>query len=216
MNTRIPLYKRLLSYVYPVPIRRSAGSENEYLELNLYCNQLQLATEDALYSDGDRYKPARTAVKSLESVLPGIRHVLVLGAGLCSMVHVIRRREADPCFTLVEKDKVVLEWAMEFLEPNSPNKTEPICCDAALFMQHNTTSYDLVFIDVFKGRVVPGFVFSRTFLEQCRGSLAPGGHVAFNYIVNDNHEWERVKNVFDDVFPGGRIVTSGVNRLLIS
>ena len=59
MHTRIPLYKKLLSYLYPVPIRRSAGSENEYLELNLYCNQLQLASRcyQAIFDTGV-FRPA--------------------------------------------------------------------------------------------------------------------------------------------------------------
>ncbi len=183
--------------------------------MNLYWNQLQLATNDALYSDGDRYTPALAAMKSLKSFVPYMRSVLVLGAGLCSMVHVIRRKETDPFFTLVEKDKVVLEWAMEFLEPNGPEKTQPICNDAYIFMQENTAKYDFVFIDVFKGREVPDFVFTQDFLQQCRNSLMPGGHVAFNYIVNNEQEWDVVQGVFSGVFPGNRIVKNGLNRILI-
>lgn len=197
-------------------IRRSAGSENSYLEINLYCNQLQLATHDALYSDGDRYVPAVAAIKNLKSFLPYMRNVLVLGAGLCSMVHVIRRKEFDPCFTLVEKDKVVLEWAMEMLEPNGPDKTQPVCTDAEVFMQQNMLKYDLVFIDVFKGRVVPDFVFTHDFLQRCRNSLAEGGHVAFNYLVNNEREWEHVRGIFTEVFPEHEVVKRGMNRVLIS
>jgi spermidine synthase len=101
-----------------MPLRRGKGADNNYLELTLYKNQLQLGTKDVLYSDGDRYIPAVAAVKHMDDFLPHIRTVLVLGAGLCSIVQVMRRKKANPHFTLVEKDKVVLEWAMEFLEPN--------------------------------------------------------------------------------------------------
>jgi len=199
-----------------VRVRQSAGAENSYLEILLYQNRLQLATDDALYSDGDKYVPAVTAVSNLKSFLPYIKTVLVLGAGLCSMVHVIRRKEFDPYFTLVEKDKVVLEWAMEFLEPNGPHKTQPICNDAQVFMRSNTSMYDFVFVDVFKGRVVPQFVITEEFLRQCRNSLSPGGHIAFNYIVNDANEWEDVKKTFSSVFPGNKIIQSGANRILIA
>src|SRR3569833_2984900 len=132
--------------------------------------------------------PALAATKSIKKYLPYMRTVLVLGAGLCSMVYVMRRRRYEPDFTLVEKDKLVLEWAMETLEPKA-EKTRPVCADAEQFMQQNEAQYDFVFIDVFKGRVVPDFVLTRDFLLQCRNSLTEGGHVAFNYIVNSEQEW---------------------------
>jgi spermidine synthase len=196
-------------------VRRYDGTDNTYLEITLFQNQFQLGTNDALYSDGDRYTPAVTAVKNLRGFLPSMRSVLVLGAGLCSMVHVMRRKNTDPYFTLVEKDKVVLEWAMELLDPLKPEKTQPVCADAEAFMQTNAAKYDFVFLDIFKGRVVPSFVCTGSFLEQCRVSLAPGGHLAFNYIVNDAEEWEQVKNTFTTIFPQNKIIASSVNRILI-
>jgi predicted membrane-bound spermidine synthase len=197
-----------------VPIRRSAGTDNAYLEINLYCNQLQLATDDALYSDGDRYVPAVAAIKNLKKFLPVMRTVLVLGAGLCSMVYVMRRRRCEADFTLVEKDKTVLEWAMETLPPKAETM-RPVCADAELFMQQNEVQYDFVFIDIFKGRVVPDFVLTHEFLQRCRNSLSEGGHLAFNYMVNNEQDWVRVRNTFTDIFPEHDIVKHGMNRILI-
>lgn len=198
-----------------MPVRRGAGADNAYLEITLYKNQLQLGTRDVLYSDGDRYTPAVAAVKHLHDFLPGIRSVLVLGAGLCSIVQVMRKKKVSPHFTLVEKDKVVLEWAMELLEPNGPDKILPVCADAAAFMQATDTQYDFLFLDIFKGRTVPSFVYTADFLTRCSTCLAPGGHIAFNYIVNSKEEWEQVQNTFTSVFAENKIVTSGVNRILI-
>lgn len=198
-----------------MPLRRGEGADNNYLELTLYKNQLQLGTKDVLYSDGDRYTPAVAAVKHMDDFLPHIRTALVLGAGLCSIVQVIRKKKANPHFTLVEKDKVVLEWAMEFLEPNGPDKIRPVCADAVDFMQADTAKYDFLFLDIFKGRVVPSFVYTSGFLAACKERLAPGGRIAFNYIVNNKEEWEQVKNTFTSVFPENRIIASSVNRILI-
>ncbi len=198
-----------------MPVRRGTGADNTHLEITLYKDQLQLGTKEVLYSDGDRYTPAVAAIKELNQFLPGIHTVLALGAGLCSIVHVVRKRKIDPHFTLVEKDKVVLEWAMELLEPNGPDKIRPVCADAMAFMQANTAKYDLLFLDVFKGRVVPSFVYTVDFLSRCRDCIAPGGHIAFNYIVNSKAEWEEVKNAFTSVFPESSIVASAANRILI-
>jgi len=198
-----------------MPIRRGAGAFNSHLEITLYYNRVQLATEDALYSDGDKYMPAIVAINTIKAFLPSLHNILVLGCGLGSMVQVIRGRGFNPHFTLVEKDKVILQWAMEFLGAKEPGKTEPVCNDAEAFMAKNKAKFDFIFLDVFIGRVVPPFVYTPAFLIQCRNSLVTGGHIAFNYIVNSELEWENVKNTFADIFPEHEIVKSGINRVLI-
>jgi spermidine synthase len=198
-----------------VRLRRGAGDVNAFLELLLYQNQLQLATADVLYSDGTRYEPAIAAVKPLKAFLPSVKNVLLLGSGLGSMVRILHRRGCYPHFTLVENDKVVLQWAMEFLDAGTAAKTTPVCSDAMAFMANNTAKYDLVFIDVFMGRVVPLFVFTPAFLTMCKDSLNAGGHVAFNYIINNDREWEKVLQVFTLIFSDHKVVNKGVNRILI-
>jgi spermidine synthase len=183
--------------------------------LLLYRNRLQLATTDALYSDGDQYLPAVIVAKNLQSFLPSAKNVLILGSGLGSMVYVLHKNGFYPHFTIVDNDKVVLEWAMEFLDKGKTD-IEPVCSDAMAFMQHNSKKYDLVFIDVFNSRVVPEFVTSTAFLQLCHNSLVPGGHLAFNYIVNDKMRWERVKDDFSLMFPNNKITDLGLNRVLIS
>ena len=201
--------------MYPVPLRRSAGTVNAYLEIFLYRNQLQLAAINALYSDGDRYLPAVAALDSLKSFLPSVNNVLILGAGLGSMIRAMRKKGCYPGFTLVDIDKKVLEWAIEFLDDERVSSIEPKCMDAQLFMVENTTKYDLVFIDIFNGRVVPPFVSTTVFLQQCRDSVKEGGHLAFNYIINDDHEWEKVRNICTLLFPGHKILSYGINRIIV-
>jgi len=200
--------------VYPVLLRRGVGAVNADLEILLYRNRLQLATADALYSDGDRYLPALAIVKNLKTFLPAVKNVLVLGAGLGSMVRVIRQNGFSPDFTLVENDKVVLKWAMEFL-PDT-DRIAPVCIDARVFLEKNTAKYDLIFIDIFNSRVVPDFVTTILFLSWCRDSLSTSGRVSFNYMINDKHDWEDVQHVFGTVFPGYHTLDLGINKVLIS
>jgi len=201
--------------VYPVSLRRGAGAVNTSLQIYLYRNQLQLTTPDAFYSDGHRYRPAVDAVNHLKSFLPTVKDVLVLGTGLGSMVQVLRHKGFSPRFTLVEYDKTVLEWAIEFLAPLRAN-LEPVCMDAQLYMGRNTHKYDLIFVDVFNGRVVPAFVTSAQFLAQCRNSLAPGGRLILNYIINDPRQWDEVVAAFAILFPIHQVLEIQVNRILIS
>ena len=145
-----------------------------------------------------------------------MKTVLVLGTGLGSVVYIFRSMGADPVFTLVEMDKVVLQIAMELFETSSIRaKIEPVRNDALAFMEHNKAKYDLVFLDVFSGRAVPEFVTTHGFLTLCRESIAPGGHLAFNYIINDQQEWEKVLSVFAAVFPQHTVLDYGINRILV-
>jgi spermidine synthase len=189
---------------------------NTHLILLFYRGQFQLATNDAFYSDGDRYRPAIVMARELKTALPNVQSVLVLGAGLGSIVYVLRKRRIKPRFTLVEKDKTVLQMALELFATITPQpEIEPVCADAQNYMAQNSAKYDLIFLDVFSGRVVPDFVTTPGFLSLCRNSIAEGGHLAFNYIINDEQEWQNVKQTFASVFPGYRELDLGINRVLV-
>ena len=152
--------------------------------------------------------------RHLKKFLPAARNILVLGAGLGSIVEVMRARGYVPHYTLVEKDKTVLEWALEIL--GEDESLEPVPRDAESFMAENDRKYDLVFVDIFRGKTVPDFVTSPLFLRQCRDSVAPGGRLALNYIEVHKKKWEEVQKVLARVFPGSHIVSKDENRILIS
>jgi spermidine synthase len=131
-------------------------------------------------------------------------------------VRVLHSKGCDPRFTLVENDKVVLEWALECLDEKKNPGIEPVCIDAQLFMLRNTAKYDLIFIDVFTGRIVPTFVTTPLFLEQCRNSLNAGGRIVLNYIINDDDQWKAVSDTFSTVFPRHHMLSLHINRILIT
>lgn len=182
----------------------------------MYRNQLQLETTDALYSDGKRYEPALAIARYLKRDLAAVKSVLVLGSGLGSIVRVLHDKGHTPRFTLVEYDKIILRWAIEFMDTGLQANLEPVCKDAALFMGSNVRRYDLIFIDIFNGRVVPDFVTTPHFLQLCKSALNPGGRLAFNFMINDNKKWENARAVFLDVFPDNHILELGINRVLIA
>ena len=186
------------------------------LELYLYRGQLQLATFDALYSDGDRYQPVIAAVKEMKDRLSSINNVLVLGTGLGSTVRIINKAGVHPHFTLVDNDETVLQWAIEFLPTGQSAVVTPVCADAKEFVTTCSERYDLVVIDIFSGRVVPGFVTSEAFLSQCRTLVAQGGTLMLNYIVNKKENWEQASVHIAHLFPKAKIINLGVNRVIVA
>ena len=105
---------------------------------------------------------------------------------------------------------------MEFLENNTADTIMPVCNDAKDFVVTSNEKYDLVIIDIFSGRVVPGFVTSIDFLAQCRKRIAPGGYVVLNYIINKKEAWEQARANVAQVFPGSKVIDLGLNRVLIA
>lgn len=188
---------------------------NPHLEVLLYHDRLQLATSDALYSDGKYYTPAIAVVNYLKSFCPNMQSVLLLGVGLGSMVDVVASKGYSPAFTLVEKDKVVLRMALDYLQKWPLLQFEPMVEDAEVFMQRNTKQYDLVFVDIFNSREVPKFVSTLEFLSNCRDSMAKGGKVALNYIISNNDNWKHLQANFRMVFPTVHVINSDINRILI-
>jgi spermidine synthase len=192
------------------------GAGDAKFDVFLYCNQLQLGNAEILYSDGKRYKPAAVVINKLKSFLPTVNNVLVLGTGLGSIVRIVRSKGYDPDFTLVEQDKEILKCAVEFLAEDCPARINPVCSDAQAYMQKNTAKYDLIFIDIFIGRVVPDFVTTPSFLALCRNSLSPGGRLAFNYIINEDAKWQTAQATFAATFPEHKVINDGINRLFIT
>jgi spermidine synthase len=212
---KVPLSKRLLSYLYPVCIGQRSSEVNPVLDLFLYRNQWQLATSDALYSDGNRYRPLAIAFKVIKEHLPDIKNVLLLGTGLGSAVRMMHKIGHKVDTTLVDIDEEVMKWALELMPEEIAVNTRPVCEDAQVFLRTNEDMYDLIIVDVFLGRVVPEFVGTDDFLKKCRRRLNPGGHFILNYIVNNEDEWRAMQDVVNANFNHPKIVENGINRIII-
>lgn len=214
---QVPIYKRILSYIIPVRIREGSSEENPSLELFLFRGGYQLATPDAVYSDGKRYRPLVAAFKELEQELTRINKALLLGTGLGSAVQILENKGYYPEFVLVDKDSTILDWAKELLDSREQKQViRTVCTDAAIFMQENQEQFDLIIVDIFNGRVVPDFVTQADFLKSCRRSMNPGGRLVLNYIISDEAEWNRVLSRFRTVFSNYDMVGFGINRIIIA
>lgn len=196
-------------------MRKGASDKNPLLELYYYRGRLQLATADALYSDGEHYRPLRIGFKQIKSFLPEIKNVLVLGTGLGSAVQVMDKLGYQPDFTMVDHDSTVLKWALEAL-PGYGGQITPVCADAAGYMADNTTQYDLLVVDIFNSRIVPAFVTTQEFQVLCRNSIRPGGKMIMNYIVQRNEDWAPMDKTLRKIFPRCHCIDDGLNRVVVA
>jgi hypothetical protein len=209
--------ERFLSYIYPVVIEQGQGSANPYLEFLLYRNQWQLATEDAIYSDGIRYKPLHIALKNISfNRIQQLTNCLILGAGLGSAVQILHKKyKCKAQYKLVEVDGKILNWAMLLLEQMGIDNITGFENDAYSFMKEDEGNYDLIFVDIFNGRSVPNNFIQKEFLENSRNKLIPKGMWVMNYILDDQAEWNELVSNATETFKGLEIYSKNLNRLLV-
>lgn len=210
-------FQKLLSYLVPVRLYfATGGQENPILELCYYRGQYQLATIDALYSDGDRYRPVNVVCKHFANKLANVNSVLLLGTGLGSAVQVFRKRGYNPNFRMIDHDETILSWAKQILKPIDTQTIDTVCTDAETFIDEDHDTYDMLIVDIFKSRVVPDFVTTTEYLEKCKTHIKSGGCFAMNYIKQKNTDWDGIKKRIEFVFPNAQFIQDGANYIILS
>lgn len=212
------LLTRIQSLFYPVQVRTGSSELNAHVELLYFRGRYMLATEDAIYSDGDKYRPllAAFAEPGIARRLPSVHNVLVLGTGLASAVHILHKRGLWPQFTLVEIDKLILDWAVEFLPAGIKDRVRAVRSDAFEFIRSDTGQYDLVIVDIFFGRKVPAEVIGEAFLMQCRERLQPDGALILNYMLDKDNDPIKAKTALEAAFKFVSELGFGLNRVYIA
>ena len=198
---------------------RRASDFSGPLELFRYRGHWQLATQNAIYSDGAAYTPLLKAYGTLgKPFLVQCNSVLVLGTGLGSAVTLLQKKYGlRPPVTLLDIDEAVLEWAIDCLEDEGHgDHVEVICDDAQHFFEVDDRRWDLLIIDLFKGQTVPEFATQKPFLEAAWTQVSDGGALVMNYIVQVNANWEALQRTLLEVT--GRepqVVRHGVNCIVV-
>lgn len=211
------LARRCLSYLWPVTVFRNGKQGDAFLEILLYKNRFQLATQDALYSDGDQYAPFRLAFKALpDDFLKHTATCLVLGAGLGSVVQILNKHyNKHIAYTIVEINEIILQWALSLLIQQKVQHIQPFREDAAGFVSSCKDRFDLVCIDVFIGRNVPRPFTEKEFLFRCRRLLTARGICIINYMIQDLEDWQCFRQNVQDTFKQVQVISKRENRILV-
>ncbi len=212
----IPFYKKLISYFHPVWIARRTSKYNPVLDIHYYKRRWQLATDNALYSDGDHYLPLLRSFSSIGKSIEQVRSVLVLGTGLGSAAAILETLGAKAHTTFVDIDSVVLKLAIELMPGHLVSTVTPVCDDAKDFIRDVNITYDIVAVDIFISQDIPSFVTEEGFLRQCRTRINPGGHFILNYIVKDYEEYQQLKTRLDAIYPGFETIEFGINKVFVA
>jgi|GEM_PF-301503 len=215
MNRR-SLLKKWWSYLFPTRLRSTQTPHNPVLELWFARGRYVLSSGDAVYSDGEKYRPVVAAFKSLGPEVQQIKSLLLLGCGLASTLHILAARKVFPDAALVDVDATVLDWALEFLPAASREKTVAIRQSASDFVAQNELQFSLVVSDVFNGRFPLSFVSTDEYLQDCYAAVAPGGFFILNYIAYEPAEAAALKEKLHEIFGNVQLKNFDHNYVFIA
>lgn len=213
---QIPLYKKWLSWFYPVTIVKKSSGINPLIYLKRYHGQLILTGKEAIYSHGIMYTPFRLMYKHISQDIPRIKTMLVLGTGLGSALAILQQKyhhfpEAD----LVDIDEEILKLSMEYMHLNSHHNVEWHADDALHFIQHNHKKYDLIALDLFREMETPKPFRERSFYEICYQQLNPEGIICLNTIPLHSEDEQLTHAILSDLFSKVQPISYGRNTFYI-
>ncbi len=114
--------------------------------------------------------------------LTGGRRVLFLGVGGGTTLRQLAEVWPEADLTGVELDPAVLAVARRYFGVTEGPHLRLIAEDARRFVETDAGQYDLIAVDVFRGRQVPFQCATREFFAAVARRLAPGGVVAMNVL----------------------------------
>ena len=216
-----PLWKRLASYLWDVPVEVTSSEYNDHLAVSLVKNKLQLSTKNAIYSFDEAYDNFRQSFTFINWENFTCNKVLVLGFGLGSIPLILQNVfEQNPEITAVELDETIVDLAVRYTIPRLRLPVNWYLTDAARFVSQDEGTYDLICVDVFDNAEIPEACQTTQFLEDCQRLLSPGGLLFYNCLAYTELDRSRTtrfyERTFKSVFPHADYKSVTGNHILIS
>lgn len=221
MNTKIPIWKKWLSYIAEIHLESASSEYNPYLYVSLQKGRYQLSTKGAVYSYADLYDNFLKAFHKIDlNQLPG-NEVLILGLGLGSIPFMLEKIFfQNYYYTAVEIDETVVDLANRYTLCSLRSNVEVIVADAYAFVMQTEQRFDLICMDVFIDDKIPSPFEALDFLEALRDTLTPGGILLYNRLTSRTLDKEKSNNFYKreflQVFPNGRKLDVQGNWILLN
>lgn len=218
----IPLWKRWLSYLYPIQLDAWETDIHPELNLDLSRGRFQLSTPNAIYSFEDLYVNFARAFQRIDLDRLPNKEVLVLGLGLGSVIQLLEQKHnLQGEYTAIEHDEFIAQMAQDLVLSKIDAPITYYNTDAAHYLQMEMeASFGLVVLDIFQDDQIPAYFNTRECLADITDKLHPNGLVLTNRLYNrpkDRLETDQyTTTVFMKQFPKGGFIDIKGNRILLS
>lgn len=153
--------------------------------------------------------PHRLELKNLEHLMavllfiPEPERILMLGTAAGSLLHFLKYHYPQSDITTVDIDAELIEQLLKrgILPPAQAGLTY-VFDDAARFIADCEQSYDLVLVDIFNGSQSPAWLLEKESIDELHRLLTRRGALAYNLIINSEHDFKRFYRSLRLVFDG--------------
>lgn len=129
-------------------------------------------------------------MKAFEEVLKGraIDNALLIGGGTFTLDKTFHKNTQNAQLDIVEIDSALKKLASEYFGFDESSNTNIINADGRTFLNHNSTKYDIVFVDAFSSRTSPFHLTTSEAVNGIRNSLDDNGIVVVNIISRNTKD----------------------------
>lgn len=189
------MFKKILSYFYPITIYKETSTISKSIEVTLYNGKMLLNTENTNYSFGSLQSILKTGLLDIGATeISRMESVLILGvAGGSVMQTLVSDFSFSKKITGVELDQEIIHIANSYFNLDKIPNFKCVIADAEKFVQSDTNRYDLIIIDIFKDTEMPEFLFQESFISNSKQLLNKNGYILFNTMYLNRNS----KNTID-------------------
>ena len=190
-----PRWKKIFSWLWPIPEGRSSSDLNPELEWRWENGQLVLNSRLANYSYGSLHKVMRRAIGRIPS---GKHHrILLLGVGGGSALRLL---ESNPgkvhSIDAVDADVEVLRLAKSVFGIQETDSLKLHPADAFDFVKNAPAgAFDVIIEDVFIDLAKPNFCLQPGYMAHLARLLDAGGKLFINSLPHGEEEIEQWKSL---------------------
>ncbi len=190
------MFKKILSYLYPITIYNKASKISKSLEVTYYNGKKMLNTANTNYSYGSLETILKKGLLEIgQKEINTLSEILILGVAGGSVVHtLINDFNFKKPITGIEIDAEVIAIANSHFNLKTFQNFTCILADAEEFVQNDKSKYDLLIIDIFKDIEMPSFLFENEFIEKTKQLLNINGYMMFNIMLLDKNKDELICN----------------------
>jgi spermidine synthase len=193
------MFKKILSYFYPITIYKETSTISKSIEVTLYNGKMLLNTKNTNYSYGSLQAILKKGLLDIGATeISKMNSVLILGVAGGSVVQtLVSDFSFAKSITGVELDEEIIDVANSYFNLDKISNFKCVIADAEQFVQSDANHYDLIVIDIFKDTDMPEFLFEESFITNCKKLLNKNGYILFNTMNLNKNVVEKYLSHFD-------------------
>ena len=193
------MFKKLLSYFYPITIYNKPSNMSQTLEVTLYNGKTLLNTKNTNYSFGSLQTVLKKGLITIgKSEINKMENILVLGVAGGSVVQtLVTDFEFTKNIVGVELDAEIIEIANSYFNLDKIRNFKCVITDAEEFVKTDKNTYNLIIIDIFKDTEMPEFLFEMNFIVSIKQLLNINGYIVFNTMILDGFKNDKINKYLE-------------------